>query len=131
MTRLTPAEMRVLRAYALTGNRQEAADALGIALNTVYAHLTAAYRALGVPGALDAFHALGWLTVPDEDEMAAYAIIEDVREAAAHVAQASAALRDTIHALGPVSPVEASVPPDRGPTEPAAHRAMTRPESAA
>ncbi len=120
MSRLTPAEERVLRAYALTGSRQEAADALGIALNTVYAHLTAAYRALGVPGSIDAFRALGWLTVPGEEEMAALSIVEDVREAAAHVAEATANLRDTIHALGPASPVGSSA---------VSGRAMTRPES--
>lgn len=120
MSRLTPAEVRALRAYALTGNRQEAADALGIGLATLDKHLNAAYRALDVPDAISAFRARGWLTVPDEAEMAAYAIVEDVREAAAHVAEASAALRAAIHALGPASPVGSSA---------VSGRAMTRPES--
>ena len=110
MTRLTPSEVRALWAYAHTGNRQEAADLAGHGLPTLDKHLTIAYRVLDVPDVWGAMRRLGWLRPPLS--------LED-------------ALADATHALGPVSPVEASVPPDRGPTEPAAHRAMTRPESAA
>jgi DNA-binding CsgD family transcriptional regulator len=62
-TSLTPRQREALAAYARTGNQREAAERLGIGYQTVKNHLAAAYAALDVGGAIDAFRAMGWLVV--------------------------------------------------------------------
>lgn len=58
------AEMRALRAYALTGDQQAAALMVGLSVATVRNQLARAYCKLGADGAISAFRVLGWLQAP-------------------------------------------------------------------
>jgi DNA-binding NarL/FixJ family response regulator len=66
MEMLTPGELRVLQARALTGSNREAADRLGTDRQTVKNQLHTAYSALGVSDIVSALRVLGWLTIPEE-----------------------------------------------------------------
>lgn len=63
---LSEREWETLRA-CVHNTRQEAADALGITFQTLKNHLTNIYRKLGVENEREAYVAVGWLVVPDED----------------------------------------------------------------
>jgi DNA-binding CsgD family transcriptional regulator len=64
---LTSRQLEVLTVYARTASRKETAHLLGIAHRTVVGHLTQAYARLDVISNIEAFAALGWLVVPDEE----------------------------------------------------------------
>lgn len=62
---LTPREIEVLRAVAITDTVTEAARILGISRNTLWSHNSAAMAKLNVRTRHGAWAALGWLRVPD------------------------------------------------------------------
>jgi len=63
---MTPRQRDVMRALALTGDQQAAADLLGMSPLTLKRHLTNIYAALGVQSVVSAFRELGWLALPFE-----------------------------------------------------------------
>lgn len=63
---LTPSQLEALRTYAEAGDQRVAAASLGISISTLRAHMHQAYRRLDVNGSIEAFHVLGWLTVPED-----------------------------------------------------------------
>jgi hypothetical protein len=89
---LTPREVEVLAAYAVGGTQDAVAAALGISKQTVKNHLSYIYIKVGAACAIQAFRAVGWLTVPDAFGIAALAY--DQRAAAAR--RSLRALRDAI-----------------------------------
>lgn len=61
----TPAQLRVIEAYARLGSQRAVADELGIATQTVKNHLRDLYVRLNVEGgAVNALQALGWIRTP-------------------------------------------------------------------
>jgi len=65
MTALTPRQREVLLAYLRTGSHKAAAHQLGMPIQSVKNHLSAAYGVLGVDNILGAAKAIGWLRVPE------------------------------------------------------------------
>jgi DNA-binding CsgD family transcriptional regulator len=67
MTTLTPTvtQLRVLEAYARLGSQKAVAHELGVSVQTIKNHMNALYVRLGVGGAMEALHALGWVTAPN------------------------------------------------------------------
>lgn len=61
---LTRRQFECLRQYAMLGGMSQVAIVLGVSIQTVKNHLSAAYQSLGVHTAIDAFRLLGWLSVP-------------------------------------------------------------------
>ena len=57
----TPSQIAVLEAYTRLGSQKAVAHELGIAVQTVKNHMTTLYVRLGVGGAMEAVHALGWV----------------------------------------------------------------------
>jgi len=109
---LTPAQLRILRAYALTGYIQGAADACGVTLQTAKNEVSAAYFRLGVGCAGEAWRALGWLRLPDEAAVDGLSIAEELLASARTLEDAARRLR-AIADPGSVSP-EASASVVRG-----------------
>lgn len=68
---LTPRELDALVALAATGSRKDAARRLGLRECSVRNHLNHVYAKLGVQRAIEAYVALGWLTVPEQHWRAA------------------------------------------------------------
>lgn len=58
----------MLRTYARLGSHKEVAYETEVSIQTVKNHLTTSYRKLNVSGALQAFTAMGWLRLPDDDD---------------------------------------------------------------
>lgn len=65
---LTPREYEVLEAYARLGKMRAVAGELGISINTANTHCQSAFRKLDATCETEAFIAIGWLRLPDEDE---------------------------------------------------------------
>lgn len=93
---LTPRELEVLVAYGRAGKMANAALDLGISLQTVKNHLTAAYRKLDASGSLDAYHRLGWLRLPGDPEIAEYALLYQSAAAWEQMLAASLAARQFV-----------------------------------
>jgi DNA-binding NarL/FixJ family response regulator len=72
-TALSPRELDVLKAYAMTGNQRLAAEVVGLSVQTVKNHLRSVYSKLGVSDGIGAFRAMGWLCIdkpkPQWDEV--------------------------------------------------------------
>ncbi len=62
--RLSPRQREVLTLMAQGLGRREIANRMGLAPETVRAHLSMAYARLGVTGHIGAFRVLGWLVRP-------------------------------------------------------------------
>ena len=66
MSDLSPRQIELLAYMARTGKtRAEVGEDFSISEQTVKNTLTGAYRKLRVRGAVEAYIALGWLTVPE------------------------------------------------------------------
>jgi DNA-binding CsgD family transcriptional regulator len=63
---LTPAQRRSVRAVAVMGSHDEAGFALGVSVNTIHKHVTAAMRIADVHRFTDFLIAVEWLRVPPE-----------------------------------------------------------------
>ena len=64
---LSNRQIEVLTARAQSDSMRMAAFRLGITEDTIKNHLEAAYRALDVHSAIEAFRAIGWLRLPEEE----------------------------------------------------------------
>lgn len=63
---LSAREFDYLRLKALGLRKHDIAAHWGVTVSTVNQTMTRAHNKLGVPSAIDAFRALGWLAVPQE-----------------------------------------------------------------
>jgi DNA-binding CsgD family transcriptional regulator len=62
---VTPAQYRVLAAWARNSSLKEAARDCGISVCTAKRHVLDAYARMGASSNLEAFRALGWLVPPE------------------------------------------------------------------
>lgn len=69
-TQLTARESQVLAEYQWHGNRQEAADCIGISLDTLGAHVTSVLARTGALDAISAPLRAGWAFIPASVEFA-------------------------------------------------------------
>lgn len=60
----SPMQLRVMEAYLRCGSQKQVAQELKISPQTVKNHMTNLYIRLGVKGAIEALHALGWVRAP-------------------------------------------------------------------
>lgn len=63
---LTPRQLEVMAAIAVTGSQKDAAASLGISVHTVKRHADIVYERLDVSSYVEVWRALGWLRVPGE-----------------------------------------------------------------
>ena len=69
MSDLTPAQFRVLQVLATGPTIGEGARLLGLSRNTLTTHLGNIATALDTHSLIEAYFELGWLTVPEAEEL--------------------------------------------------------------
>lgn len=90
---LSDRQLQVMQLLAAGYSRKEIGEALGLAGNTVTAHVRSAYIRLGAYDEIEAFRALGWLRTPDKGDMAAVNVRQELLNLREVVAAAIARFR--------------------------------------
>ena len=75
----TARQLQVLAAYCRTGSMKEAAADLGISDHTVKDHLWGLYSKVGASNHIETLMAIGWLVVPDNDDVVRLGNLLDAR----------------------------------------------------